>query len=122
MPYLRVTLSIELSDIQQEKLYHALGEALSTLPGKDAHWLIASFDCKKPFFFDGHKQEEYAFLEARYVGKYETSLKKVFTQKAFKAMNEITGIPMDKMCLTIDEYSAWGALGDYHDTLEESSK
>ena len=57
MPYIRVSATQKLTPEKQEELVNGLGEALSTIPGKDARGLIVDLEDGKTMFVGGARQE-----------------------------------------------------------------
>ena len=53
MPYMRVSLSVKLTEEQRQSLYEKLGEALRHIPGKEPFMLIAEIEDGRPFYAFG---------------------------------------------------------------------
>jgi phenylpyruvate tautomerase PptA (4-oxalocrotonate tautomerase family) len=115
MPYIKVSLAQKLTPEKQRELACALGEALETIPGKSRNMLIADIEDGKNLFVGGIRQEDFAFIDARYYSRFEYHIKKAFTRALFAAVNKVLGTPYEKMSLNITEYSSWGGFGDFKD-------
>ena len=115
MPFMRVSLSKELTGEQKQELYGKLGQALALIPGKEAFMLIADIEDGKDIYCGGKKQENFCFIDARYYSKIEYHIKKAFAQAAMAAVEEVAGTPKPCISMTITEYSTWAGFGDLAD-------
>ena len=91
MPYMRVSLSAKLTEEQRQSLYEKLGEALRHIPGKEPFMLMAEIEDGRPFYAFGKKQENFAFVDARYFSKVEYHAKRDFAMAVMKAVEEVAG-------------------------------
>ena len=115
MPFIKLSISKTIDADTEQKLVDALGTALSVIPGKDPQWTMVEVNDGLRMYFGGVKQEDMVFADVKYVVRQEYHNKKKFTQEACKAIHEVVGTPIDKICLTITEYDNWGAVGDFRD-------
>ena len=115
MPYMRVSLSAKLTEEQRQSLYEKLGEALRHIPGKEPFMLIADIEDGRQFYAFGKKQENFAFVDARYFSRAEYHAKKAFAVAAMKAIEEVAGTKSTNVSMNIFELSAWGGFGDLND-------
>ena len=115
MPFMRVSLSRTLSDQQKQELYEKLGQALALIPGKEAFMLIADIEDGKEIYCGGTKQENFAFVDARYFSRFEYHVKKAFAQAVMGAIGEIAGTPKECISMNIFELTTWGGFGDLAD-------
>jgi hypothetical protein len=115
MPYIRIALARELTPEKREELARALGEALGLIPGKDGSMLITDLEDGKTLFMGGVRQEDFAFIDARYFSRFEYHIKKAFVRAVFEAVNRVVGTPYERMSMNITEYSSWGGFGDFRD-------
>jgi phenylpyruvate tautomerase PptA (4-oxalocrotonate tautomerase family) len=115
MPYIKISLAQKLTPEKQEELVKGLGEALSVIPGKDGRMLIADVEDGKTLFMGGVRQEDFAFIDARYYLKYEYHIKKAFVKAVFDAVSRVCGTPYEKMSMNLNEYTDWGGFGDFRD-------
>ena len=113
MPYIRISLTQKLTSEKQVELAKGLGDALSVIPGKDGRMLITDMEDGKTMFVGGVRQEDFAFIDARYYSKFEYHIKKEFVKAIFNTVHKITGTPLEKMSMNITEYSSWGSFGNY---------
>lgn len=115
MPYIKLSVTKKVEPETEQILVDRLGIALSTIPGKDPQWTMVEVNDGRRIYFGGKMQEDMVFAEVKYVGNFNYTKKREFTQKACKAINEVLGTPIDKICLTISEFENWGAVGDFRD-------
>ena len=115
MPYIRVSSAKKVPPEAEQALVDALGLALSNVPGKEPKWTMVEINDGRPMFFGGEKQEDMVFLATQYVGHFPFQRKRSYVQAACKAVHEVLGTPIDRICVTISEHEDWGALGDFRD-------
>ena len=115
MPYMRVSLSVKLSEEQRKSLYAKLGEALRHIPGKEPFMLIADIEDGRQFYAFGEKQENFAFVDARYFSRAEYHAKRDFAMAVMKAIEEVAGTKSTNISMNIFELSTWGGFGDLND-------
>ncbi len=115
MPYMRVSLSKKLTEEQRQSLYEKLGEALRHIPGKEPFMLIAEIADGLQFYAFGKKQENFAFVDARYFSRVEYHAKRDFAVAVMKAIEETAGTKSTNISMNIFELSTWGGFGDLND-------
>ena len=115
MPYMRVSLSKKLTEEQRQSLYEKLGEALRHIPGKEPFMLMAEIEDGRQFYAFGTKQENFAFVDARYFSRVEYHAKKDFAVAVMKAIEEVAGTKSTNISMNIFELSTWGGFGDLND-------
>ena len=112
MPYMRVSLSRKLTEEQRQSLYEKLGEALRNIPGKEPFMLIAEIEDGRQFYAFGTKQENFAFVDARYFSRVEYHAKKAFAVAVMKAIEEVAGTKSTNISMNIFELSTWAGKWD----------
>ena len=115
MPFIRFSSAKKVPPETEQPLIDALGAALSCIPGKDPKWTMVALDDGRPMYFGGQKQEDMVFLDTKYVGHFSFQQKRAYVRAACRAVHELLGTPIDRICVTIDEHESWGALGDFRD-------
>ncbi len=119
MPYIRVSAAQKLTSEKQADLVKGLGEALSTIPGKDERGLIVDLEDGKTMFVGGMKQDNIVFADVRYYSNFEYHIKKRFTQAVLGVFAQVLGTKPEQAFLTITEYNSWGGFGDFKDEYYE---
>lgn len=110
MPYIGISTSKKLSDVQKDALKSALGEKISVIPGKTEKALMIDIADGHTMYFAGEKRE-LAFLDVRCYGTTEFTNQKAFTEAAFAVVQEATGLTEDSIYLTYSEFPNWGTKG-----------
>ena len=115
MPYIRLSITKKIDPETEKRLVDGISEALSKIPGKDPCWTMVEVNDGLKMYFGGEKQTDMVFADVKYVSKFEYQKKRAFTIAAFDAIHEILGTAKDHICLTITEFTNWGAVGDFRD-------
>lgn len=110
MPYIAVNTSKTLSGEQKTALKAALGEKIAVIPGKDESKLMVDISDGHTMYFAGEKRD-LAYLDVKCFGTTELTHKKAFTEAAFEAVQQTTGLAQDAIYLTYSEFANWGTLG-----------
>lgn len=110
MPYIGISTSKTLSDAQKTALKTVLGEKILVIPGKSEKALMVDIADGHTMFLAG-EQRELAFVDVRCYGSTEFVHKKAFTEAAFQAVQQATGLPEDGIYLTYSEFANWGTKG-----------
>lgn len=110
MPYIAINTSKSLSDAQKEALKTALGEKIAVIPGKSESKLMIDISDGHTIYFAGEKRD-LAYVDVKCYGATEFANKKAFTEAAFVAVQQATGLPQNGIYLTYSEFENWGALG-----------
>ena len=115
MPLIRLSVTQKLSQDKQDDLLKGLGEAISIIPGKEAHMLIVDMQDDRKMYLGGVKQENMVFADVQYFSNFKHDIKKDFTAAVFSSINRVLGTSKDRMFLTITERNTWGGFGDFVD-------
>ncbi len=110
MPYIGVSTSKVLTEVQKDELKAALGRKIEVLPGKTEAKLMIDISDGHTMYLAGEKRE-LAFLDVRCYGSTEFENKKAFTEAVFDVVQQTTGLPEDGIYLTYGEFSTWGMMG-----------
>lgn len=110
MPYIAVSTSAILSEQQKDALKAALGERISVIPGKTEAKLMVDIADGHTMYFAGEKRA-LAYVDVKCFGTTEFAHKKAFTEAAFAAVQQTTGLPQDSIYLTYSEFANWGTMG-----------
>lgn len=112
MPFIRTTVSKEITDEKRESIKAKLGQAIALIPGKSESWLMLSFDDNKNMYFRGEADEEYAFLEVALFGTTSDAAYDRLTAALSEIINEELGISRDKIYIKYEEAEHWGWNGN----------
>jgi hypothetical protein len=112
---MRVSLSVKLTEEQRQSLYEKLGEALRNIPGKEPAMLMADIEDGRQFYAFGKRQDNFAFVDARYFSRAEYHAKRDFAVAVMKAIEETAGTRKECISMNIFELSTWAGFGDLND-------
>ncbi len=110
MPYIEINISRLLSDPQKDTLKTALGAKISLIPGKSESKLMVDISDGHTMYLAGEKRD-LAYVDVKCFGAAEFAHKKTFTEAAFEAIQQTTGLPQDGIYLTYSEFEHWGTQG-----------
>lgn len=111
MPYIRTTVSNEISDEKRESIKAKLGQAIALIPGKSESWLMLAFEDNMNMYFRGENNEDYAYLEVSLFGTTSDAAYDRLTAALSEIINEELGISRDKIYIKYEEAEHWGWNG-----------
>ena len=115
MPYMRVSLTVTLTEAEKQSLYEKLGEALRNIPGKEPWMLMADIEDGRCIYAYGKKMENFAFVDARYFSRVEYHIKRAFALAVMEAITAVAGTEPNNISMNIFELSTWAGFGDLND-------
>ena len=111
MPYIDSKITLKLSEDQKEVLKTALGQIISTIPGKSENFLMVGFDDDYSLFFSGKKLEKGAFVEVKIFGSTSDSALEQVTSKICNLYEQELGIPKNAIYVKYEFVDHWGWNG-----------
>ena len=111
MPYIRTTVSKELTAQNKENLKAKLGEAIALIPGKSESWLMLAFDDNVSMYFKGDGTQDYAYLEVSIFGTTSDAAYDRLTAALSEIINEELGIDRANIYIKYEEADHWGWNG-----------
>lgn len=112
MPYIRTTVSNELTDEKREAIKTKLGQAIALIPGKSESWLMLSFEDNMKMYFRGDESEDYAYLEVSLFGSASDAAYDRLTAALSEIINEELGIGRENIYIKYEEAEHWGWNGN----------
>lgn len=112
MPYIRTTVSKELTDEKREAIKTKLGQAIALIPGKSESWLMLSFEDNMKMYFRGDESEDYAYLEVSLFGSASDAAYDRLTAALSEIINEELGIGRENIYIKYEEAEHWGWNGN----------
>jgi phenylpyruvate tautomerase PptA (4-oxalocrotonate tautomerase family) len=112
MPYIRTTVSNEISDTARENLKAKLGQAIALIPGKTEAWLMLAFEDNMKMYFKGECKEEYAYIEVSLFGSTSDAAYDRLTAAISEIINEELGIDRANIYIKYEEAGHWGWNGN----------
>lgn len=111
MPYIRTTVSKELTEQNKENLKTKLGQAIALIPGKSEAWLMLAFEDKINMYFKGDGSQDYAYLEVSLFGSTSDAAYDRLTAALSEIINEELGIDRANIYIKYEEAEHWGWNG-----------
>ena len=111
MPYIRTTVSNELTDAKREAIKAKFGQAIALIPGKSESWLMLTFEDKMNMYFKGDCSEDYAYLEVSIFGSTSDAAYDRLTAALSEIVNEELGIDRSNIYIKYEQADHWGWNG-----------
>lgn len=111
MPYIRTTVSKELTEQNKENLKAKLGQAIALIPGKSESWLMLTFEDNMNMYFKGGCDNDYAYLEVSLFGTASDAAYDRLTAALSEIVNEELGIDRANIYIKYEEAEHWGWNG-----------
>lgn len=111
MPYIDSKVTVKLSEDKKETLKSALGQIITSIPGKSENFLMVGFQDEYTLYLAGEKLEKGAFVEVKIFGSTsEEALEKVTAQICELYQNEL-GISPKSIYVKYEFVNHWGWNG-----------
>lgn len=111
MPYIRTTVSKEITGEKRENLKKKLGNAIALIPGKSESWLMLAFEDKVNMYFKGDGSQDYAYVEVNIFGSASDAAYDRLTAAISEIINEELGIDRSNIYIKYEEAEHWGWNG-----------
>ena len=111
MPYIDSKITLKLSEEKKETLKTALGQIISTIPGKSENFLMVGFDDEYSLFFSGNKLDKGAFVEVKIFGSTSNEALEQVTAKICALYEKELGIPQNAIYVKYEFVNHWGWSG-----------
>ena len=111
MPYIRTTVSKEMTQENIDSIKAKLGEAIALIPGKCEAWLMLAFEDNVSMYFKGDCSEEYAYIEVSLFGSTSDAAYDRLTAAISEIINEELGINRENIYIKYEETNHWGWNG-----------
>lgn len=111
MPYIKTTVSKEITPAAQEALKAKLGAAIALIPGKTEAWLMLSFEDNARMYFKGSNAADYAFVQVSLFGSASDAAYDRLTAAISEILNEELGIDRANIYITYAPIEHWGWNG-----------
>lgn len=111
MPFINSKISCKLDTAKQETLKAALGEIITTIPGKTENWLMVGFEDEYELFFAGEKLEKGAFVEVKIFGQTTDDILEKVTAQICNLYEKELGILPQHVYINYEFVTHWGWNG-----------
>lgn len=112
MPYIRTTVSKEITPEIKDNLKAKLGQAIALIPGKSESWLMLTFEDNMNMYFKGKCEDDYAYLEVSLFGSASDAAYDRLTAALSEIVNEELGIKRENIYIKYEEANHWGWNGN----------
>ncbi len=112
MPYIKTSVSREITPQAQENIKTKLGQAIALIPGKSESWLMLSFEDNMRMYFKGDCSEDYAYIEVSIFGSTSDAAYDRLTAAICEIINEELGIASHNIYVKYEESTHWGWNGN----------
>lgn len=111
MPYIKTSVSKEITPKAEENIKTKLGQAIALIPGKSESWLMLSFEDNMRMYFKGDGSEDYAYVEVSIFGSTSNAAYERLTVAICGIINEELDIPLSNIYVKYEEADHWGWNG-----------
>lgn len=111
MPFINSKISCKLDVGKQEHLKAALGQIITTVPGKSEKFLMIGFEDEYDLYFAGSKVEKGAFVEVKIFGSTTDDVLEKVTQQICELYEKELGLSPHNIYITYDFINHWGWNG-----------
>lgn len=111
MPYIETKTSAKVTKEKELALKEALGKAIELIPGKSERWLMLNLIDGCRMALGGSTESEVAMVEVDIFGRSTDTAFEQLTAKICEIMEEIIGVPSDKVYVKYREVDRWGWNG-----------
>ena len=111
MPYIKTTVSNEISPAAQEALKTKLGQAIALILGKTERWLMLEFQDNARMYFQGGNGADYAFVQVSLFGGASDAAYDRLTAAISEILNEELAIDRANIYITYQPLEHWGWNG-----------
>lgn len=112
MPFIDLKTSAEINESNEALLRKELGKIITLIPGKSEAWLMLSFtDCER-MAFRGNADADTAMVSVDLLGGASDEAYDNMTAAICRAVNDILGVPFDRIYVKYSEFEHWGFAGE----------
>lgn len=111
MPFINSKISCKLDADKQERIKTALGQIITTVPGKSENFLMVGFEDEYELYFGGNKLDKGAFVEVRIFGSTSDDILEKLTGQICALYEQELGIAPNNVYVTYDFVNHWGWNG-----------
>lgn len=111
MPFINIKTNAQCTKGRELKLKTALGEAISTLPGKSEDWLMLAVEPQTIMYFKG-TNDLCAIAQVSIYGEQSKDAKNALTAKLTKIINDELKVDVGRIYVSYTETPDWGFNGE----------
>ena len=110
MPAIQITTNLILDDNIKKSILEKASQLITILSGKKPERTMMRIQDNIMMYFSNN-YEPCIYIHLELYKPSSSEEKQEFVRKLFELLNEETGIPLERMYLTIAEYPDWGSEG-----------
>lgn len=110
MPFINVKTNAAVPKDKETAIKSALGEIITTIPGKSETWLMVGIEPEYALYFQGNDQPA-AMVEVSILGTAGASVLSALTGKITALLGDELGIPPSRVYVKYSQHPEWGWNG-----------
>lgn len=110
MPFINVKTNSSVSKEKESNIKTALGEAITTIPGKSESWLMVGIEPEHILYFKGNDSPA-AMVEVSVFGKDDPAAFNALTEKICSILNNELSIEQSRIYVKYSSTENWGWNG-----------
>lgn len=110
MPFINVKTNSSVSKEKEISIKTALGEAITTIPGKSESWLMVGIEPEHILYFKGSDSPA-AMVEVSVFGKDDPSAFDALTGKICRILSDELSIEQSRIYVKYSSTASWGWNG-----------
>ncbi|MBP3243083.1 MAG: hypothetical protein J6L99_04435 [Ruminococcus sp.] len=110
MPFINVKTNVSVSQDKADAVKSALGQAITTIPGKSESWLMVGIEPDYILYFQGSDSPA-AIAEVSIFGGASSSAYDTLTGRISDILENALGITQDRIYVRYTETENWGWNG-----------
>ena len=112
MPFIDLKTSAKINESTEALLRSEFGKIITLIPGKSEAWLMLNFtDCER-MAFRGNADADTAIVSVDLLGGASDKAYDDMTRAICNAVNQILGVPYDRIYVKYSEFEHWGFAGE----------
>ena len=110
MPFIDVKTNVKIAADEEERIKSALGQAITSIPGKSEGWLMVGMSGEYKLWFKG-TADPAAMVQVSIYGSADRSAKNKLTEKISEILGSELGISPSRIYVSYAETADWGWNG-----------
>ena len=110
MPFIDIKTNVAVAAEKEENIKTAMGQAITSIPGKSESWLMVGIEPEFKLYFKGTKDPA-AMVQVSIYGSADSSAKNKLTGKISEILGDELGISPSRIYESYAETPDWGWNG-----------
>lgn len=112
MPFIDLKTSTKIDENKEAILRKEFGKIITLIPGKSESWLMLNFEDEKRMAFRGNADDDTAIVSVDLLGAASDKSYDDLTRAICNTVNQVLGVPMQRIYVKYSEYEHWGFAGE----------